>query len=243
MRASWGPRFDRYTHHNVARHAAPARGRARAPDMRFVYASSSSVYGDALDAAHARGRHAAPALALRRDQARRRAPVRALRRGARRRHRRAALLHRLRPAPAPRHGLPPLLRGDRRPASRSRSSATAARRATSPTWPTSSPPRAPPARPTPPPGRVFNIGGGEPRQRATARWRCWRGSPGARSTSATASASRATCADTGADTDARPRGARLRTPARRSRTGSPPSWTGCGSAPSPLPRVRSLTAS
>ena len=39
--------------------------------------------------------------------------------------------------------------------------------------------------------------------------------------------------DTGADTDARPRGARLRARDRRSRTGSPPSWTGCASAPSP----------
>ena len=108
---------------------------------------------------------AAPALPVRRDQARGRAPVRALRRGARRRHRRAALLLRLRPAPAPRHGVPALLRGDRAPASRSRSSATAARRATSRSSATSSPPRAPRRRPTRRPGRVYNIGGGDERQR------------------------------------------------------------------------------
>jgi UDP-glucose 4-epimerase len=47
VRASWGPRFDRYTHHNVKatqRLLEAARGTA----VKFVYASSSSVYGDAL---------------------------------------------------------------------------------------------------------------------------------------------------------------------------------------------------
>jgi nucleoside-diphosphate-sugar epimerase len=47
VRASWGPRFDRYTHHNVQatqRLLEAARGTA----VKFVYASSSSVYGDAL---------------------------------------------------------------------------------------------------------------------------------------------------------------------------------------------------
>ena len=59
----------------------------RPTTQRFVYASSSSVYGDALSLPTPRGHHAAPALPLRRDQARRRAPVRALRRGAGPRHR------------------------------------------------------------------------------------------------------------------------------------------------------------
>jgi UDP-glucose 4-epimerase len=47
VRASWGPRFDRYTHHNdtaTQRLLEAARGTA----VKFVYASSSSVYGDAL---------------------------------------------------------------------------------------------------------------------------------------------------------------------------------------------------
>jgi nucleoside-diphosphate-sugar epimerase len=47
VRASWGPRFDRYTHHNVkaTQHLLQA---ARHHDVKFVYASSSSIYGDAL---------------------------------------------------------------------------------------------------------------------------------------------------------------------------------------------------
>jgi UDP-glucose 4-epimerase len=46
VRSSWGARFDRYTHHNVA---ATQRLLEATPDgKRFVYASSSSVYGDAL---------------------------------------------------------------------------------------------------------------------------------------------------------------------------------------------------
>src|SRR5690349_2108878 len=46
VRSSWGPRFDRYTHHNVA--ATQRLLEALTPGTRFVYASSSSVYGDAL---------------------------------------------------------------------------------------------------------------------------------------------------------------------------------------------------
>jgi UDP-glucuronate 4-epimerase len=46
VRGSWGARFDRYTHHNVA--ATQRLLEAARPGMRFVYASSSSVYGDAL---------------------------------------------------------------------------------------------------------------------------------------------------------------------------------------------------
>jgi UDP-glucuronate 4-epimerase len=47
VRSSWGARFDRYTHHNVA--ATQRLLEATPPGKRFVYASSSSVYGDALD--------------------------------------------------------------------------------------------------------------------------------------------------------------------------------------------------
>src|SRR3954452_17385731 len=47
VRSSWGVRFDRYTHHNVA--ATQRLLEATPPGKRFVYASSSSVYGDALD--------------------------------------------------------------------------------------------------------------------------------------------------------------------------------------------------
>jgi len=46
VRSSWGRRFDRYTHHNVA---ATQRLLEAVTDQRFVYSSSSSVYGDALE--------------------------------------------------------------------------------------------------------------------------------------------------------------------------------------------------
>lgn len=46
VRGSWGKRFDRYTHHNVG--ATQHLLEALRPGTRFVYASSSSVYGDAL---------------------------------------------------------------------------------------------------------------------------------------------------------------------------------------------------
>ena len=87
--------------------------------------------------AHARGHDAAAVLALRGDQARRRAAVPALPRQPRPPDRRAALLLGLRAAPAARHGVQQLLpRGARRRADR-RSSATAGRRATSRSSPTS----------------------------------------------------------------------------------------------------------
>ena len=47
VRASWGPRFDRYTHHNVQATQRLLEA-ARETGVKFVYASSSSVYGDAL---------------------------------------------------------------------------------------------------------------------------------------------------------------------------------------------------
>ncbi|RKQ91031.1 nucleoside-diphosphate-sugar epimerase [Solirubrobacter pauli] len=49
VRGSWGKRFDRYTHHNVGATQHLLEAMADAGDgKRFVYASSSSVYGDAL---------------------------------------------------------------------------------------------------------------------------------------------------------------------------------------------------
>ena len=48
VRASWGRRFDRYTHHNVAATQRLLEGMRAFPGRRFVYASSSSIYGDAL---------------------------------------------------------------------------------------------------------------------------------------------------------------------------------------------------
>jgi nucleoside-diphosphate-sugar epimerase len=48
VRASWGPRFDRYTHHNVQATQRLLEAATSNHDLRFVYASSSSIYGDAL---------------------------------------------------------------------------------------------------------------------------------------------------------------------------------------------------
>jgi nucleoside-diphosphate-sugar epimerase len=48
VRSSWGSRFDRYTHHNVAATQRLLEAARAHPRKRFVYASSSSVYGDAL---------------------------------------------------------------------------------------------------------------------------------------------------------------------------------------------------
>jgi UDP-glucose 4-epimerase len=47
VRASWGARFDRYTHHNVQATQRLLEA-TRDTGIKFVYASSSSVYGDAL---------------------------------------------------------------------------------------------------------------------------------------------------------------------------------------------------
>jgi nucleoside-diphosphate-sugar epimerase len=48
VRGSWGQRFDRYTHHNVAATQRLLEAAREVPGRRFVYASSSSVYGDAM---------------------------------------------------------------------------------------------------------------------------------------------------------------------------------------------------
>jgi UDP-glucuronate 4-epimerase len=48
VRASWGPRFDRYTHHNVRATQHLLEAARTHGDLKFVYASSSSIYGDAL---------------------------------------------------------------------------------------------------------------------------------------------------------------------------------------------------
>jgi UDP-glucose 4-epimerase len=48
VRSSWGARFDRYTHNNVATTQRLLEAALELTGLRFVYASSSSVYGDAL---------------------------------------------------------------------------------------------------------------------------------------------------------------------------------------------------
>ena len=120
---------------------------------RVVFSSSSSVYGTRRDAARDRGHAARPDLAVRRREARRRALLRRVQPRLRRlRDRGAALLQRLRPAAEPvlavRGGGAALPHRGRCAASRSRSTATASSRATSPTSRTWSTRRC--ARPTSP---------------------------------------------------------------------------------------------
>jgi UDP-glucuronate 4-epimerase len=47
VRPSWGRRFDRYVHNNVVATQRLLEASASRPERRFVYASSSSIYGDA----------------------------------------------------------------------------------------------------------------------------------------------------------------------------------------------------
>ena len=101
-----GTRF-RHLHREQHRgDAGAARSLRGTPLERLVYASSSSVYGDNVADADARGRAAAAGVALRRHQAGGRAALLPLPRQLRRAGGVAALFHGLRPAAAARHGLP-----------------------------------------------------------------------------------------------------------------------------------------
>ena len=46
VRTSWGARFDRFVHNNVVATQRLLEAACATPETRFVYASSSSVYGD-----------------------------------------------------------------------------------------------------------------------------------------------------------------------------------------------------
>ena len=132
---------------------------------RFMFAASSSAYGETERAAQARGDAPQPAQPLRRGQARRRALRPRLRPDDGARRREPPLLQRLRPAAGP---VEPLQRrdlavrhGDVARAGGRRSTATARRRATSPTSATSSPRTSPPCRsPSPLGGAALNVGTG-----------------------------------------------------------------------------------
>ena len=118
---------------------------------RVVFSSSTSVYGSSRELPTREDVPARPDLAVRRREARRRALLHQLQPRLRVvRDGRAPLLQRLRPAAEPalavRRGRAALHHRDRRRASRSRSTATASSRATSPTSRTSSTRRS--ARPT-----------------------------------------------------------------------------------------------
>jgi NAD(P)-dependent dehydrogenase (short-subunit alcohol dehydrogenase family) len=214
VRSSWGARFDRYTHHNVAATQRLLEAARAVPGRRIVYASSSSIYGDALalptreDAkpqplspygvtklaaeqmcALYRAEHGVDTVALRYFSVYARASGRTWPSGA-------SATRSWRAGP-------------------STCSATAARPATSPTWRTSSPPPARRARATP---AARSTWAAARRSASTGRSSCSPGSPAVRWTSAAATASPATCA-TPARTSPVPGGGSGGRPRRPSRTG------------------------
>ena len=111
VRSSWGRSFEEYTSQNINATQrlleAAVGSRPAAPGLRLLLLGLRRGAG----LPDAGGRAAAADLPLRRDQAGGGAPGPALRAGPRRSHGLAALLHRLRPAAASRHGVPPLLPG------------------------------------------------------------------------------------------------------------------------------------
>ena len=120
-----GQDFAAYTHHNVLATQRLLERYRSAPLERFVYAPSSSVYGDAERYPTDEDMLPRPFSPYGVTQARGRAPGAALRPQLRHAGRGAPLLHRLRSAPASGHGVPSVLPRDARAASRSRSTATA----------------------------------------------------------------------------------------------------------------------
>ena len=115
VQPSWGGGFDEYVRHNVS---VTQRLLEAVGARRIVVASSSSVYGEVADGLRHRGRAAAAAEPVRRLQGGD-GDARPRLRRPRRRRRRPALLQRVRPPPAPRHGRrPPPRRRRHRPAVR-----------------------------------------------------------------------------------------------------------------------------
>ena len=105
---------------------------------RLVYASSSSVYGDDVADADARGRAASAGLAVRRDKLAAEQLCYLYYVELRRADRIAALFHRLRPTAAAGHGLSQVPARDHPRRADHRCTATASRRATSRSSPTRS---------------------------------------------------------------------------------------------------------
>ena len=131
VRKSWGKDFTTYTTNNVDATQLLLEACVGRPLERFVYASSSSVYGDRA------------AIPMREDALPQPVSPYGVTKLAAEQlgylyHVNYgvptvvdALLHRVRPAPAARHGVSPLHPRGARRTSRSRSTATASRRATS----------------------------------------------------------------------------------------------------------------
>ncbi len=120
VRKSWGRDFAVYTVNNIeATQVLLEATASAAPSLeRFVYASSSSVYGDERGDSDARRCAPATGIALRGVEARCRTALLSVSRELRRADRLAALFHRVRTSTAPRHGLPSISCAPQQPASR-----------------------------------------------------------------------------------------------------------------------------
>ena len=105
VRKSWGRDFDVYTRNNVEATQRLLEALVGMPIQKYVYASSSSVYGRPCAAAHARRRVFAAALPLWRVEAGRRASGPPLLGQLWRARCVAAVFHRLWPATAPGYGI------------------------------------------------------------------------------------------------------------------------------------------
>jgi len=101
---SWGPGFSDYCEHNVKATQRLLEAAKAVALPRLVYASSSSVYGNATTYPTKETDLPHPNSPYGGDQAGRRAPLRPLRRQLGPADRVPAVLHRVRTAPAPRHG-------------------------------------------------------------------------------------------------------------------------------------------
>ena len=114
VRASWGREFTHYTDHNVLATQRLLEAARAAGGPRVVYASSSSVYGDAPSLPLREDARCEPVSPLRGDQAGGGAPGRAVREELRPARGQPSLLHRLRTPPAAGHGVPPVPEGGAR---------------------------------------------------------------------------------------------------------------------------------
>ncbi len=114
VRSSWGDRFELFVRNNVLATQRLLEAAAVERPRRVVYASSSSIYGNAESLPDSRGGRARPFSPYGVTKLAGEHLCRAVSREPRRRDGDAALLHRLRPSPAARHGAASLLRGGAR---------------------------------------------------------------------------------------------------------------------------------
>jgi UDP-glucuronate 4-epimerase len=113
VRSSWGQKFDRYLRNNIRATQRLLEASAAEPGRRIVYASSSSIYGESEALPTPEDATPQPLSPYGVTKLAAEQLCRLYHAKPRRRRCGAAVLLRLRPAPAARHGVPALLRGGR----------------------------------------------------------------------------------------------------------------------------------